>query len=166
MPRTVLLMDCGTRLRRNCLLMLHSALMGDESLVGTTPCARVMTPDESFEVSRMSLAFDVNTRHARGTWTRALRCVQSLVVGPCAVKRGAPCSDSETESEYQEVVALWVSMVLTQPNALVRNCMSRWCARFWLSPAPAQGYEFVSACALDTATRDTTGCLGSLPGVL
>lgn len=107
-PDSIFLTDCSTRFSSNCLHLLQSKLLEDDSLVGVTARMRVMSASETFEVSPDSLAFDVDTRHAHGFRSRI--------------------------------------------------------ARFWLSPAPAQAFEFVSGSVLGTAMYDVLGSLAVLPG--
>ncbi len=107
-PDSVFLTDCSTRFSSNCLLLLQKELLKDHTLVGVTARMRVMSTEDTFEVSERSLAFDVDSRYGEETWSRRLT--------------------------------------------------------FWLSPAPAQAFEFVSGSVLGTAMYDILGSLAVLPG--
>jgi hypothetical protein len=72
-PDSVFLTDCSTRFSNNCLLLLQTELLRDDSLVGVTARMKVMSARDTFEVSSSSLAFHVDTHYAMDMGRRQLR---------------------------------------------------------------------------------------------
>ncbi len=154
------LTDCSTRFSSNCLLVLQKALLKDPTLVGVTARMRVMSPAETFEVSQASLAFQSDTQYMKDTWARGLGCVDCKLhlcelAGACWC--GCPLCTACVCPEH----CVWACMCV-EHCVCVCVCFER--PRFWLSPAPAQAFEFVSGSVLGTAMYDTLGSLAVLPG--